>query len=134
MSTQLESWHNMELEHVPHALAGCDVPWVLAARQSAFARFATHGFPTRREEEWKYTDVSVIGKRTSLAPDHIPPDPSSKAKLLAGALASDGMHLMVFVNGHYNPTRSTVGDLPPGVHRVTIDAVIQRFGQGSEQR
>lgn len=115
MNTQLESWHNIELEHVPYALAGHDVPWVLAARQSAYARFATHGFPTRREEEWKYTDVSVIGKHTSLAPDHIPPDPSSEAKLLAWTLAGEGMHLMVFVNGHYDPTLSTVGDLPSGV-------------------
>lgn len=128
MSTQPESWHNMELEHVPYALAGHDVPWVLAARQSAFARFATHGFPTRREEEWKYTDVSVIGKRTSLAPDHIPPDPSSEAKLLAWALASDGMHLMVFVNGHYDPTLSTVGDLPSGVRLESLVDLLDDAG------
>ena len=115
MNSQLESWYNIELEHVPYALAGHGVPWVLAARQSAYARFAAHGFPTQREEEWKYTDVSVIGKRTSLAPDHIPPDPSSEAKLLAWTLAGEGMHLMVFVNGHYDPTLSTVGDLPSGV-------------------
>ena len=120
MNAQLESWRNMELEHIPYALAGHDVSWVLAARQSALARFVTHGFPTRREEEWKYTDVSVIGKRASLAPDHIPPDPSSEAKLLAWAIAGDGMHLMVFVNGHYDPTLSTVGDLPSGVRLESL--------------
>jgi len=118
MNTQPKSWYNIELEHVPYALAGHDVPWVLAARQSAFARFAAHGLPTRREEEWKYTDVSVIGRRTSLAPDHIPPDPSSEAKLLAWTLASEDMHLMVFVNGHYAPGLSMIGDLPAGV-RIT---------------
>lgn len=118
MNTQAKSWYNIELEHVPYALAGHDVPWVLAARQSAFARFAAHGLPTRREEEWKYTDVSVIGRRTSLAPDHIPPDPSSEAKLLAWTLASEDMHLMVFVNGHYAPGLSMIGDLPAGV-RIT---------------
>jgi len=32
------------------------------------------------------------------------------------------------------PPSNEFGDLPPGVHRVTIDAVIQRFGRGSEQR
>ena len=32
------------------------------------------------------------------------------------------------------PPGNEFGDLPPGVHRVTIDAVIQRFGRGSEQR
>src|SRR3989338_1129215 len=109
MNTQPKSWYNMELEHVPYALAGHNVPWVLAARQSAFARFAAHGFPTRHEEEWKYTDVSVIGRRTSLAPDNIPPDPSSEGKLLSWALASEDIHLMVFVNGHYAPGLSMVG-------------------------
>lgn len=115
MNVQLKSWQNMELDRVPHTLAGHDVPWVLAARQSAFARFAEHGFPTRREEEWKYTDVSLISSRTSLAPDNIPPDPSSEAKLLAWTLSSAGMHLMVFVNGHYVPSLSSVGNLPAGV-------------------
>lgn len=120
MNAQLESWRNMELEHIPYALAGHDVPWVLAARQSALARFVTHGFPTRREEEWKYTDVSMIGRRTSLAPDNIPPDSYFDAKLLAWSLAREGMHVMVFVNGHYDPTLSKVGDLPAGVRLESL--------------
>ncbi len=114
-SLQPQSWYNTELEHVPSRLAGYEVPWVLAARQSAFSRFLEHGFPTRREEEWKYTDVSIIGRRTSLAPDHTPSDPSSEAKLLAWTLASEDIYLMVFVNGHYAPNLSMIGDLPVGV-------------------
>lgn len=124
MSVQPESWKNMELDQVPHLLAGHDVPWVLAARQSAFARFEEHGFPTRREEEWKYTDVSSLGRRTSLAPDSIPPEPSSEAKLLAWALAGEGMHLMVFVNGHYAPLLSTIGELATGVRLESLASLL----------
>lgn len=128
MSTQLESWRNMALEYVPHALAGHDVPWVLAARQSAYARFAEHGFPTRREEEWKYTDVSAIGRRTSLAPDNIPPDPSFETKLLAWALAGEGMHLMAFVNGHYDHTLSMTDNLPAGIQLKSLANVLDDAG------
>ena len=32
------------------------------------------------------------------------------------------------------PPSNELGDLPPGVHRTTMDVVVERFGQGSEQR
>ena len=124
MNAQLESWRNMELEQVPHTLVGHNVPWVLAARQSAFERFTLHGFPTRREEEWKYTDVSMISRRTSLAPDNIPPEPSSDARLLAWTLANENMHVMVFVNGHYDPTLSKIDDLPHGVRLESLEDIL----------
>lgn len=120
MEVQQQSWQKMDLANVPNTLAGHHVPWVLAARQSAFTRFAEHGFPTRREEEWKYTDVSIIGRRTSLVPNHIPPDPSSEAKLLAWTLASEDIHLMVFVNGHYAPSLSMIDRLPAGVRMASL--------------
>ena len=32
------------------------------------------------------------------------------------------------------PLSNELGDLPPGVHRTTMEALVERFGQGSEQR
>jgi hypothetical protein len=32
------------------------------------------------------------------------------------------------------PSSNELGDLPPGVHRTAIEALVERFGQGSEQR
>src|SRR5664279_5246804 len=81
MNVQIESWEKLALDRVPQHLAGHAVPWVSRARQSAYERFVVQGFPTRREEEWKYTDVAAIGMRTSHAPDNIPPDPPSEAAL-----------------------------------------------------
>src|SRR5512135_461783 len=115
MNAQLKSWEKLELERVPQHLAGFGVPWVVNARQAAFARFAAHGLPMRSEEEWKYTDVAAIGKRDTLAPDYIPPDPSSEAALYAWTLSQQDVHLMVFVNGHYSSELSAAVDLPEGV-------------------
>lgn len=125
----MEITHSDELERVPKGLAGHDVPWVIQARQMAFARFAVQGFPTRRDEEWKYTDVSVLTRRASLAPDHIPPDPSSEAALHAWSLAQEGTHLMVFVNGHFSEELSAMGELPEGVR---LDSLAQRLEDGDE--
>jgi Fe-S cluster assembly protein SufD len=83
MNVQIESWDNLELELIPQHLAGHGVPWMSQARREAFARFAESGFPTRSEEDWKYTDVAAIGKLASLAPDNIPPDAPSEAALFA---------------------------------------------------
>jgi Fe-S cluster assembly protein SufD len=120
MNAQLASWQNMALGRVPQYLPGHAVPWVAKARQSACERFIAHGFPSRIEEEWKYTDVAAIGKRTSLAPDYIPPDPSSEAALLAWTLAQENIHLMVFVNGHYSSELSALGALPIGMRLESL--------------
>ena len=120
MNAQLASWQNMALERVPRLLAGHDVPWLVNARESAFKRFVAHGFPTQSEEEWKHTDVAVISKRTSLAPDNIPPDPSSEASLLAWSLAQENVHLLVFVNGHFSNELSGQGKLPSGMRLASL--------------
>ena len=126
MNVQQESWEEMELEQVPLHLAGHGVPWVTRARQSAFERFIAHGFPTRREEEWKYTDVAAIAKRDSLAPDNIPPDPSSEAALHAWTLAQESIHLMVFVNGHYSDELSATDGLPAGVQLESLADLLDK--------
>ena len=59
--------------------------------------------------------MGAIGKRASLAPDNIPPDPPSEAALFAWTLAQENMHLMVFVNGHYSSDLSAMDELPIGM-------------------
>ena len=36
--------------------------WVTARRQAGAARFEALGFPTKRDEAWKYTDVRRIAE------------------------------------------------------------------------
>jgi len=37
-------------------------PWLQKLRDSAFARFTELGFPTTRDEEWRYTNVAPIAR------------------------------------------------------------------------
>jgi Fe-S cluster assembly protein SufD len=39
-------------------------PWIQALRNSAFERFAKLGFPTTRDEEWRFTNVAPIARAT----------------------------------------------------------------------
>ena len=87
-----------------------------AARRQAMAAFARHGFPTRRDEDWKYTDLKpiVTGGFNPLpgipAEDH---RQLTSDRLSSLELTPDAPQL-VFLDGQ----RLTGGDspaLPPGV-------------------
>src|SRR5437764_7084992 len=38
--------------------------WLRALREDAFARFCKTGFPTTRDEDWRFTNVNAIAKRS----------------------------------------------------------------------
>lgn len=115
-----EHWQSLALDQMPLELAGHEVPWVREARQAAFERFAAHGFPTRKDEDWKYTDLSVLARRASFAPDNIPPDAPAEAALHAWILSRQNVHLMVFVNGHYSPELSYPRNLGAGARLESL--------------
>ena len=41
-------------------LPGADLPWLAGLRSESMAHFAEAGFPTRRDEDWRWTDVSEL--------------------------------------------------------------------------
>jgi len=95
---------------------------VRALRELAFAAFAAKGFPTSRDEEYKFTNVSPIAE----APFEWQgaAEPSRKALepfLFDGAIRTQ----IVIVNGRLSKTLSTMEALPRGVTVEQVaDAVI----------
>ena len=83
--------------------------WLMALRREAIERFGTFGFPTTKEENWKYTNIAPLVKipfhwingvlRTSV---------TTKDVEQAGFGASDSIRL-VFVNGRYKRALSSPG-------------------------
>ncbi|MBM3274911.1 MAG: Fe-S cluster assembly protein SufD [Candidatus Sericytochromatia bacterium] len=95
--------------------------WLSRIRKDAFARLAERGFPTSRDEGWKYSNVASF-----LAIDYRLADP---AELTRSELASAGVDLwdgpqLVFVNGRYSPGLSKLGTLPLGVRAEPLTAAI----------
>src|ERR1051326_8051824 len=73
-------------------------PWLREIRQGAIARFADLGFPTQRNEDWKYTNVAPIGHTPFKPALHNGIKVRDAGKYLFGH--EDCCHL-VFVNGAY---------------------------------
>lgn len=110
-------------------LPGARLPWLNRIRQSALERFARDGFPTIRDEEWKYTSLSGFEQHSFIAL----PDAGSLDRV--AALASelrlnDGAgHLLVFNNGRHVPALSAPGKLPAG---ATLTSLAQALEQTPE--
>lgn len=82
--------------------------WLRTARASAFGRFLERGFPTTRDEEWKFTNVAPLAqiewRRAAVVPAPATTVPFSTASIRA-----------VIINGRVSREHSTLATLPPGV-------------------
>jgi Fe-S cluster assembly protein SufD len=95
-------------------LAGSSPAWLAPVRRAAIERFAELGFPTRKNEAWKYTSVSEIAK-ASLDPEPSARDGISRDEiraLLGGDILAG---VFVFENGRFAPELSSDDALPTGV-------------------
>jgi Fe-S cluster assembly protein SufD len=95
--------------------AGAAPAWLAELRRAAIGRFAALGFPTTRQEEWRFTSVEPIAETVfALAHGADGGEPSPR-EMLSLELCEARRHLVVFVNGCYSPALSAVAGLPPGV-------------------
>src|SRR5213594_5132923 len=89
--------------------------WLREIREGAIARFTELGFPTMKQEEWRFTSVAPIAEtRFALArPDATrTPAPRDIDRFVPRAA---GRRRLVFVNGRHVPALSATEGLPAGV-------------------
>lgn len=82
--------------------------WLYPLRKAAISHFADIGFPTKKVEDWKYTDITPITKLAARRP--AAPGPAGEAwrsYVLPGPYA-------VFVDGFYSEELSDLSGLPAG--------------------
>jgi len=85
-----------------------------AQRQSAIELLQKTGFPTTRQENWKYTDVRpIIGKLFNVAT--LNPENISTETIESIRLHELDCHELVFINGRFSAGHSRLQALPDGV-------------------
>ena len=89
-------------------------PGVLSLRRAAFDHFATLGFPTRKNEDWHFTNVSPIADQDFVLLAAKSGDVRREELSAFGFGATDWV-TMVFVNGRFAPELSDCRTLPAGV-------------------
>src|ERR1700758_1732311 len=92
--------------------------WLHELRETAFARFCAVGFPTTREEDWRFTNVASLARTPfKLARER---EVQFTVSDLVAWRMQDAVARMVFVDGHFAPQLSNWGPLP---HRTTVNSL-----------
>jgi len=110
--------------------AAAEPSFVRKLRQDGFDRFNERGFPTIREEDWRFTNLSAIAQtpfRLNPRVGHLPL-PSEVARYRMADAACE----LVFVDGRFAASLSFVRDLPEGVHVDSLAAQISANPSGIE--
>jgi Fe-S cluster assembly protein SufD len=94
--------------------------WLQDLRDRAASRFVAQGFPTVRDEEWRFTSVAPIAS----AEFALTAASRTDADVLAQTLYADAPFRAVFVNGRYVPELSRTSGLPAGVRFGSLAAAI----------
>lgn len=92
-------------------LPGSGTGWTTALRGEAMQEFCASGFPTRRNEAWRYTDLNPLQKSAYHAPTAATEAPG---KDLLPPKSLDGARV-VLVNGKFSDSLSDLGALEPAV-------------------
>jgi Fe-S cluster assembly protein SufD len=118
MTTATASRYAAEYQTIAAALPGQTLPWLQQLRRDALESFSEHGFPSPREEEWRYTNVSGIEKKLF----------TPSLALTAGEVDSEWLQaykiedawVVVLVNGHYSAELSVIDGLPESVSVMSM--------------
>ena len=88
---------------------------LMPLRKAGLARFSESGYPTLRDEDWRFTNVKPIAElpfRPLLSPSTQAIGLEQLGDLIFGQLGADRL---VFVDGHFNAALSQIDDQPSGV-------------------
>jgi Fe-S cluster assembly protein SufD len=98
--------------------------WLRSLREDAFGQFCEMGFPTLKDEAWRFTSVAPIARETFRLTE------GGTAELtledLKPFLISNAACRLVFVNGRFAAALSDCGSVPAGVTAGSLAAEIDR--------
>jgi Fe-S cluster assembly protein SufD len=96
--------------------------WWLSGRERALDVFMEAGLPTTDQEEWRFTNVAPLGKLSPRIPEARTPSSTEHG---FPRLGSWKRHELVFVDGRYSETLSSVARLPAGVWTSGLERALR---------
>lgn len=98
--------------------------WLRRLRRAASVRLSQEGFPTIRDEDWKYTNVAPIA-RIPFQPAGHQMNGFSLERLGKLRFCDLGCHRVVFIDGYYSEEFSSVERLPRGVKVLSLARLLE---------
>ncbi len=94
-------------------------------RRKAIARFASVGFPTTRDEEWRFTNTAPLSRVNFSLPDPNAVDSVTPRDIARYLLPDPGVRRMVFVNGRFAPQLSLLDRLTEGLTLLPLAGALR---------
>ncbi len=123
----IRDWYISRFKDFENSLNGESLKPIHMLRKEAIEGFAKLNFPTTRDEEWRFTNISPILRFNF--------KPSLKIKKITKSTVEKFLfkelncHLLVFINGHFAKEFSRTNNLPKGVVAGNIN---REISNGSE--
>lgn len=93
---------------------------IAVQRERGLARFLEVGFPTRRQEAWKYLDLRRVADT-----DYALPTADAFDEISVGSVAlNHDSHRMVFIDGQFSAAHSRLDGLPQGITLAPLSTVL----------
>jgi Fe-S cluster assembly protein SufD len=116
-----------EFENFAGAATAESPDWLEPIRRIAMDRFARTGFPTAREEEWRFTPLTPL-VQTSWRSAAGAGEDVTREQLAPFVFGHSEWCRLVFVNGEHAPGLSFAGNLPDGVVATSLSEALRNGG------
>jgi Fe-S cluster assembly protein SufD len=100
--------------------------WLFPLRKAGVSSFAEQGFPTLKDEDWRFTNVAPIAALPFKPVFDAASDKAVAEALPRAVFAELKGHRLVFVNGHFAPELSSIGGLPGGMKLSNLAAALAK--------
>jgi len=98
--------------------------WLMSRRSAAARQLIEEGFPTTRDEDFRFTNIAPIASKAYPAADLPPARASIDALRALATVPGLDAHEIVFVNGRFAPELSSITGTPPGVRLANLASTI----------
>jgi len=118
------AWYVECFNDFVHSLNGASSPQMLSQRKKAIDAFVELGFPTTLDEEWRYTSLATLLRQDFGVASK--PDVAPFTDVDAWRVPNLQSHLLVFLDGHFQPALSSGLSLPKGVDVGSLGSLLEK--------
>jgi Fe-S cluster assembly protein SufD len=116
-----------ELEARNRTSSAGDPVWLEPLRRAAMERFAATGFPTSKDEEWRFTPLNPVAQTAWQSPP--PAAGLTRPRLKQFIFGHPEWSTLVFVNGFYREDLSSKTQMEAGLRVSSLAEALRRHGE-----
>jgi Fe-S cluster assembly protein SufD len=100
--------------------------WLQAIRKTGIDKFSMTGYPTRHDEEWRFTPIGAIAETIFTEPS-VTSTTNSQLDLSTIPFGELGGNTLVFVDGRYSEKLSSISPAGPGIVITTLSQALENI-------